>query len=430
MTERSASTPRIRYIDGLRGVAIGLVLLFHAWQQQTLGGGRPGAARTAFNFVASRGYEGVSLFLVLSGFCLSVPLWTRYRSGVRAWFIPSHFFARRCLRILPPYYVALILSMIASALIFHSGSSSLQFREHSVIGKPLDTANILFHGLLIHNLTAFTQSINAPFWTLGLEWQWYFVFPIVLLMCTRSRVKTLAIVLVVGVVWVMAMRQLETGALMHIWNHIAVSKDTTILPAIWEQAVPGRLFEFCCGLVAAYLVVTRRSPSAPWLVAAFVASVTAAHVLHASANEFGLFQPLYGIAFGALVLLGDRSQIFNRVLSWRPLVGLGVVSYSVYLVHSPIIAAAWDPATRVLHTSFLTLPAVIGIGILAGIIFHLVVERPCMERKTWDRVGPTLTSAFRWTDALWGTIAEDRLHGRPKTEEPRVLPTPAEGISG
>ncbi len=110
---------RLDYVDGLRGVAIALVVLTHAWTHDpphlwnpTWYHNRmvPGPHSTVFDYIANRGYQGVSLFLVLSGFCLAYPVLKRRAAGAETWFQPSHFFARRVLRILPPYYAALLLS--------------------------------------------------------------------------------------------------------------------------------------------------------------------------------------------------------------------------------------------------------------------------------------------------------------------------------
>jgi peptidoglycan/LPS O-acetylase OafA/YrhL len=87
---------------------------------------------------------------------------------------------------------------------------------------------MLSHIFLVHNLTQYIYSVNGMFWSLGLEWQWYWVFPIVLLVCIRSRALALLACLALTVLW-----------------HLGTND-------LWGMgALPPRLFVFCCGIVVA-----------------------------------------------------------------------------------------------------------------------------------------------------------------------------------
>jgi len=379
-------TDRLAYIDGLRGVAIALVLAFHAWkywrapEASDAGGGRWDAASS----LAGWGYQGVSLFLVISGFLLSLPVLRRRHDGAAVWFRPSEFFARRCLRILPPYYAALTLMVATSLLLDQRPESYL-----SVIGPAPDTGNVVSHLFLVHNLTRHAYLLNGSFWSLGLEWQWYFVFPFLLLLCLRSTVGALT----------------ATTGLVIVW-HVA-------LHDLWGiGALPARLFEFCCGMVAAQLVAGQRRIPCPGLVLGMLPPVflvaapylpPAAAVPGQALDRLGLEQHPWGIMFASLLLLGGRSRAVNAVLRWRPLVRLGLVSYSVYLVHEPIVEAVETLTPIAVQRSPVVLILAIAASTTAGTLFHLLVERPCMSRRTWLHVGPVLTNAFRCTDvaARW-----------------------------
>src|SRR5438105_2835054 len=113
---KEPSQPRLAYVDGLRAVAIGMVLIYHAWMYLELDSSaqRP---NILLDYLMRQGREGVSLFLVISGFCLALPPLKRKMAGHPQWLVPSEFFARRCLRILPPYLLALAGFIIVSGIL-------------------------------------------------------------------------------------------------------------------------------------------------------------------------------------------------------------------------------------------------------------------------------------------------------------------------
>jgi peptidoglycan/LPS O-acetylase OafA/YrhL len=365
----------------MRGVAIALVVLFHTWSRHLWSVSLPilGPAAT---FVAAHGYQGVSLFLVLSGFCLSLPLWRRRRDGKQQWFVASEFFARRFLRILPPYYVALVFFTVLKLIGASHHAAALASRE-----PPPNVTNVLTHALLIHNLTGYINSINGSFWSLGLEWQWYWLFPLLFVLSLRSRWWAMIICLALAITW-----HFTTGDLWGI------------------GALPARLFEFCCGIVAAYLVTNGRTNHWWAFGIGAVAAIALAEWLSIWRVDLGIDQALWGLGFMSLLLCAYGSSHLNRAMSWRPLVLLGLVSYSVYLVDDPIMASVINAAqgsrslTLVGRSPPLLLAMVLVSSIGAGVIFHFIVERPCMRRSAWLRVGPSLCYLFGWTDRIWGQV--------------------------
>lgn len=404
----AASRPveRIAYVDGLRGVAIGMVLVYHAWSYHVV---NPFAyiltqSGPPLDRVISRGYEGVSLFLILSGFCLAHPLLVRRNAGEARWFQPGEFFARRCLRILPPYYVALTLYVLYGRL-----RASMHWPGLSAIGRPAYSTNVLARLLLVHNVTRYRVAINPAFWSLGLEWQWYWAFPLLLALYVWSPRGALAACALAAVLW-----------------HAGVPNDPWSISGVVSGALPPRLFEFCCGIAAAGLIARRRVPAPALLALGVVLPLLLVEMpawpiigaLHGLAISLGLAQPLYGIAFAALLLLGHRSKAVGATLSWRPLVWLGMVSYSVYLVHQPIVNAVDVLAPAGLRASPLVVPIAIACGVAIGTIFHTLIERPCTSRTARRYVVPGLTRLFRWTDAAWTQGAEMarllRVNGRAR----------------
>lgn len=306
------------------------------------------------NAVLQQGFEGVSLFLVVSGFCLSYPILRRRHEGRADWFQVRTFFFRRCQRILPPYYMALGL-FVTLGVLGHNRSITLP--------------NVLAHIALIHNLTPWYASIDGPFWSLGLEWQWYLIFPLVLILAIRTPVGALIFCLTVAISW-----HLGTHDLWQLWPHAS-------------GALPARLFEFCCGIITAQIVLSSRRWSGPlcpilaWIVCSPILFAALPGAPAVSRALFGQAQPqpLFGVSFAALLLLGHFSRKAKAVLSWRPIVALGICSYSVYLVHKPIEDWVLLSCPAFLRPWPLLPLTVAGSGMLAGVVFYFAVERPLMR---------------------------------------------------
>ncbi len=402
----------IDYLDGLRGIAIALVLISHAWGFALVNTTRSVGYTTFLDNLFWHGYEGVSLFLVLSGFCLSIGPLRKRREGSLDWFRPAQFFGRRAWRILPPYYVALTLSVLAGMVYARERWRPL----YSMVRYPV-WSSVLSHVALVHNLTHARGDLNTSFWSLGLEWQWYLAFPAALVVCLARPRLALLLCLASAIVWAV------------------VTHRPQALPDTSSCMLPARLFEFCCGVVAADLVARRqRIPVwaliltlTPPLALALQLPATSAlsalqHVQDIARYRLGLTQPLYGLAFAALILLGAQTTATRVALSWRPLVWLGTVSYSVYLVHEPLVEAIDTYGLRwISHPAILAVVAGMG-GLAAGVAFHHLVERPYLDGRRRARAEPCLARLFAWADAPWDRIRHrlSPLPGQPVGGEDRA----------
>jgi peptidoglycan/LPS O-acetylase OafA/YrhL len=385
---------RLRFVDGLRGLAILMVLFCHSVWQDLDGDrviGHLSMPRTVVDSLSSWGFEGVSLFLVVSGFCLSYPAWQRRAEGYPDWFDPRRFFARRCLRILPPYY-AVLLALTVSTLVL-SRRTAL---PPSMTVQPLTLPNLLSHVLLLHNVTRWYAGINGSFWSLGLEWQWYWVFPVVLALAARSLWLASAACVAAAIGWHVA-----TGDLLLLWHHSPAT-------------VSARLCEFMGGVVAAHAVVAGQCTSRrarTFLVACLLLPIVVSLPGPASVvarDTFGQPQPFWGISFTALILLGSTAGPLNRVLSSYPAVRLGIISYSLYLVHQPVLEAVEMAARGPLAIWWIVRPVAISAAIVAGWVVYACVERPCLSSSARDRLEGPLRSCFAWTQAVWHLAAPEQ----------------------
>ncbi len=281
------------------------------------------------------GTRGVDLFFVISGLCLSMPA-LRRGAGVK----PYAFWVTRFWRIFPAYWVALALFV---ALSFTS------FGTPSIVGKP-DAFELPQDIVLI---TGIQPIYNGSFWTLGLEARWYIFFPAILALYMRSKLGFALL-----------------AVAFYIWNATPYRiPDAGVLPC------------FMLGIVAADLFLRERVGHRLLPALAIAALVIAALV--DTTDNHG--DPLWHLACFLTVIAGLGAA--SRVLSWKPLVFIGVASYSIYLMHQPFLV--WMAGTFGVPP---ILAGILSIGI--GIVFWRLVEAPALtwrERYRTRSAAPVVT---------------------------------------
>lgn len=349
--------PRLHYIDGLRGLAMLMVLLFHGWVHNHY---------WRLNAPLGFGYTGVHLFLVLSGFCL---FWPFVKGG--AWMEPTlwQFARKRCRRILPPYYVALVL-FGGIALVQSQTSGTPVYQT----GYVLDW--LWLHAVLLHNLSpGYVTAIDAPLWTLALEFQLYIPFPVFVEAYRRFNGH---MVLLAVFAFTITYRCLV--------GHAAAPGDP-VVESVLTNSVFGRCFEFALGMFAAKRVAQCHrdggSPVRPadgGIVAAFALLTAVDHRFwHLGTTS----DAKWGLIYAGLLLAASHPKFLpHRLLSARWLVACGIFSYSVYLIHEPLMIALRQYAvTRPLPNAAnaaLELCVVAPLMLALGYGFHLLFERPFM----------------------------------------------------
>ncbi|MBV9333497.1 MAG: acyltransferase, partial [Candidatus Eremiobacteraeota bacterium] len=173
------SKRRVAYIDGLRAIAVLLVVAHHAVVASAA------APRSLLDNVLKHGNHGVDLFFVLSGFCLSYPTIAALRHEGATLFDTARYAAHRIVRIVPPYWIA-----YAVILAFFVTILKLGFGRPDAMPYYYSTSDFLKQLFFID---VHTQFLNGSFWTLPIEFRWYFVFPVLLYVWTRSPVWFLVI---------------------------------------------------------------------------------------------------------------------------------------------------------------------------------------------------------------------------------------------
>ncbi|MFN6514669.1 MAG: acyltransferase family protein [Nostoc sp. CreGUA01] len=388
ITEKSSEKRlHLPYLDGLRGLASLYVVLVHV---------EPGIGDQLpihwFLFVRAMKYGAFSVisFIVLSGYVLMLPV-ARSENG----HLPGsliNYIKRRSRRILPPYYIALLICLLIGAVVFILEKyTNFQWNELAGFGSfspKFSSIDVLSHLLLVHNLSETTYiTINSPMWSIPIEWQMYFLFPLLLLpIWRRFGLLILAIIaFVIGLIPI------------YLFN------------GFLEQTNPWLLGIFCLGMAAAdigfsqkpKLVAMRNSLPWGWLAIIFtcIAFITEWRQL---GLHIWINQSFAGLAFACLfisltksIIDGKQPSLTLRILQHPWAIALGTFSYSLYLTHGPVLVFVryllfylpispdmFAAASYLLGTA---------LSLMIAYLFYLFFERPFMsnflkKRKVKDAI--------------------------------------------
>ncbi|MBV9851762.1 MAG: acyltransferase [Armatimonadetes bacterium] len=368
---------RLEFLDGIRALAALWVVLAHVLIRlfQSYPRDVPAWSFTWLFYV----HLAVDTFIVLSGFCLILPVARRgnLEGGARA------FYARRARRILPPYYAALAITTLIG-LLFHGLSPR---------GGLVSLKSLAINVLLVQDIFHWGPEFNLPTWTVALEWKIYFLLPVMVWLLHRYHAA------------VMLALAAALGAVLTVAYSLLLPPS----PLGLSLNCPWYVFLFATGVCGGAVAARTERPAGPasaWLIGALGLAGTIrlyTHPLNAVAT-----MPLCDAAFGvfmaaALVLLGSRrpaSAVMPvlRLFSWRPLVFLGTFSYSLYLVHYPLITIMYWVLTPTHFLSNTLAPlrqaashfsfmfgfwVLIGIPVIIGTayLFFLVFERPYLSTR-------------------------------------------------
>jgi peptidoglycan/LPS O-acetylase OafA/YrhL len=326
--EPSRGGLHLAHVEGLRALAAYVVFVNHAYAQvwNPRLDQYPPSFLSLFTYSLVAGHLSVSVFIVISGFCLTLPVvrgGDRVRGGV------GGFLKRRARRILPPYYGAVALCLLLIWTIMGERTGTLW--DVPIMVKD-NKISILYHLLLIQDFFG-TSKINYVFWSIAVEWQIYFLFPLLVWSWRRyGPMVTVSAALVIGY----ALR-LGLG-------------DTRV-----ARAAPQYLGLFALGMLGAYVAQSgesfyvRARERFPWGgvalgCIALVCVLSRFWGWELAAERFHLLDLPTGIAAMCVLVLTSRSADgrVRRLLSFKPLVFIGTFSYSVYLVHAPLLQMLWQ----------------------------------------------------------------------------------------
>jgi peptidoglycan/LPS O-acetylase OafA/YrhL len=305
------------------------------------------------------GHLAVAAFIVISGFCLQMSL---FNGGNGDLTNPVRFFKRRALRILPPYYACLALSILVALFITPLGQG-LPFSLY----LPVTPDAIQSHVFMYHNFSPdWMYKINGVLWSIAIECQLYLLFPLL--------------------VWLLA----KAGRPSTFLLACSISVSVLIAFPRSEKLYPWYLALFAMGMAGAHLAYKPPSWRGPNAFAALLVAGIAAFACYVGLNNrliMPLCDALIGVALVGVLYAGTISKKLwlNKVLGCKPLVGLGAISYSLYLMHHPILqplylfrpAMAQDPLAATKYLLVFGLPIILGLCTA----FWFVFERPFVSKR-------------------------------------------------
>lgn len=335
-------------IDGLRAVSVTAVILFHAGINGFAGG-----------------FIGVDVFFVISGFLITQILIGEMTAGN---FSIARFYERRARRILPALYTVMAVSSVV-ALYLLLPNPLIDFAR-GMMATLLFVSNIWFwwRGADYFSPDAERDPLLHT-WSLGVEEQYYLVFPLLVLVLWRLGRPRVAMVLA-------GLSVLSLGVAEIGWRVIPEANFYLLSSRAWQLGI---------GSLGAFAWLRPGGMRIPALAREIGAATGLALVVGCIAlmDSGTPFPSLYAVppTLGALMILlfATRETVTGRLLALRPLVVIGLMSYSAYLWHQPLLAFA-----RIAAPDTLTLSQKLGLCALTFALAWptlIFVERPFRDRS-------------------------------------------------
>jgi peptidoglycan/LPS O-acetylase OafA/YrhL len=338
---------RLGEIDGLRAVAITLVLLFHYTKEFF-------PAHTLLSF----GWSGVNLFFVISGFVLYLTVQKNYASSGTVRYLP--YLRNRLLRIVPAYYVSVLTMLVLFG------------------GNKILTAVLPMHLSFMHIFNYdIAMSVQPLYWTLAVEVQFYLFLILAARLFTGKN----------GTKWILSLIGLTLAyrALFQMLAHPASHAGLVL-----GNILPGRLAEFAYGMLIAKMYVERgifdtigkRAAACAVLSVLLIAFCWLLWLRLGDAflgdpflNVF--YYPLVGLGYALLLLAVITLPSLRLVMAAPAVTFIGIISYSIYLWHGlPLMALKGE------MTGAKGFAAALALMLLVSTASYFLIERTFLKLKS------------------------------------------------
>jgi len=340
-------------IDALRTVAVGTVVLSHL-----------GIAGF------SGGFTGVDIFFVISGFLITSFLMQRATAGRISL---SEFYFRRARRILPMALLVLVATTLAALVLFNE-IKAIQVATDSYWAS-LFLANLhLIQQSTDYFNQAFAQSPVQHYWSLAVEEQFYLLFPLALIFTIKAvaKFKSVSWLRVFTILVVVA----SAGSLA--WAVVQGMSESSV--AYFSSST--RAYELGIGALLAIVQFRGKklqSKFSPVMAVTGLALMTAATVLLTGEQSFpsylALLPTLGAAAFIAADVANNKVALVSSIFTSRPMVYLGKISFSIYLIHWPLVVFIPALAPDFSET-WMYAPVVILATLALSALGHRFVETP------------------------------------------------------
>ena len=343
------------FLDGLRALAALFVIAHHSWLEIWPSALPSGPLAKWTNWLIF-GHYAVALFITLSGFSLMLSVIRNngiLRGGAKT------FFLRRARRILPPYYFALGLSLLLCLTLIGKPTGT-----HWDVSVGFGKRDVLHHLTLTQDLFG-AGAINHAFWSIAVECHYYLFFPLLVWSWRKFGPMT-------------------TTAAAFAISLIGAQKVS--LPLMHPALFPFFTL-FALGMLAATLCYYEKPnwrkwrDNVPWLALALILLALAIKTHRSRFSDYADYP--FGLACMALLIAVGRSPQgkIRAALSWRPLVFIGGFSYSIYLIHAPLIQLFWQYVLhplRLSETATFLLLELVGTPLFVAVAygFYWYCERP------------------------------------------------------
>ncbi len=341
-------------IDGLRAIAVFAVILYHA--QITILGHQP----------FKGGFIGVDIFFVISGYLItSIILKELVTTGA---FSFKHFYERRVRRILPALLFVMLVSL-PFAWVYLLPSSFVDFSKSILYSLGFNSNFYFWSSGQVYGAESGFLKPFLHTWSLSVEEQFYILFPIILLVAFKYFRKYLIHTLILG--FAISLGSADWGSKNYAGFNFYI--------------LPTRAWELLTGSILAYFEIIngyRCKNKTLNLTLPFIGLILIGYsivffndeMLHPS---FYTLSPIIGVCL--VIWFSNKNELITKILSTKLFVGVGLISYSLYLWHYPIFA--FSRITNFLLDDLLIKFFLIFISIILSIFSYNYIERPARKSK-------------------------------------------------